>query len=229
MVAEYCIENHGMVTSLALSATDNCAGNDNGRPILACGMESGTTVLFDITNGSTKSLHEASFSIGKDPILALDLLPSCATSPSGASMLVAAGMAGDAQDVSQLSEDERGRAVLFQTDYGRDDDNASAWSFQQRARLSTCRVDSQSYNGKPGVSVCRFRPGDGRLLAIGGWDKRIRLFEQSKGKLVALLKGSTGSIADVDWAPDSTSSGLLASADKDNKLITLWQCFEKIQ
>jgi hypothetical protein len=234
-VANYCIDKHGMVTSLALSDTDNYAGHDNGRPILACGMESGTTLFFDITDGSKKSFHESSFSIGKDPILTLDLLPSsCALKSSDASLpverrsralLVAAGMAGDAQDVSELSEDEAGRAVIFKTVYSHDDCNNYSWNFKQQARLSTCRVDRESYSGKPGISICRFRPKDGRLLAIGGWDKRIRLFERSKGNMVAILKGSTGSIADLDWAPDSVTSGLLASADKNDKLITLWQCF----
>ena len=234
-VAKYCIDTHGMVTSLALSVTDNYVGHDNGRPILACGMESGTTLFFDITDGSKKSFHESSFSIGKDPILTLDLLPSsCAVKSLDDSLpaerrsralLVAAGMAGDAQDVSELSEDEAGRAVLFKTIYRRDNCNNDSWNFQQRARLSTCRVDRETYSGKPGISICRFRPNDGRLLAIGGWDKRIRLFERSKGNLVAILKGSAGSIADLDWAPDSVTSGLLASADKSDKSITLWQCF----
>jgi WD40 repeat protein len=198
-------------------------------------MESGTTLFFDIADGSKKSFHESSFSIGKDPILTLDLLPSsCAVKHSDLSLpaercsralLVAAGMAGDAQDVSELNDEEAGRAVLFKTVYSRDDYNNDSWNFQQRARLSTCRVDRETYGGKPGISICRFRPSDGRLLAIGGWDKRIRLFERSKGNLVAILKGSTGSIADLDWAPDSVTSGLLASADKNDKLITLWRCF----
>ena len=226
-VAKYSIEKHGMVTSVALSVVGNDAGHGNGRPILACGMESGTALFFDITGGSTKSFHESSISIGKDPILALDVIPYSAQKPTDVSspsdaLLVAAGMAGDAQDVSELNKDEAGRAVLLKT-LLRDD---CSWKFQQRARLSTCRVDRETYSGKPGISACRFRP-DGRLLAIGGWDKRIRLFERSKGNLVALLKGSKGSIADLDWAPDSATSGLLASADKDEKLISLWRCFAK--
>jgi len=195
-------------------------------------MESGTTHFFDIIDGSTKSFHESSFSIGKDPILTLDLMPSYVSTPSDSSfkrssdaLLVAAGMAGDAQDVSQLGKDKAGRAVIFKAVYCRDDSNNHTWNFKQRARLSTCRVDSESYNGKPGISVCRFRPKDGRLLAIGGWDKRIRLFERSKGNMMALLKGNRGSIADLDWAPDSVTSGLLASASKDDKSITIWQCF----
>jgi len=196
-------------------------------------MESGTVFFFDITDGSPRSSSESSFSLGKEPILTLDLLPSRVTSVksslsdkrSSDALLVAAGMAGDADDVSQLSNDKAGRAVLLKTIYCQDHYNNPTWNFEQRARLSTCRVDRESFNGKPGVSVCRFRPKDGRLLAIGGWDRRIRLFERSKGNAMAILKGNAGSIADLDWAPDSMASGLLASANKDDKLITLWQCF----
>ena len=43
--------------------------------------------------------------------------------------------------------------------------------------------------------------------------------------MVALLKGSEGSIVDLDWAPDALTSGLIASTCKDEKSITLWRCF----
>jgi len=232
-VAKYHIDNHGMVTSLALSVTDHGTA---GRPILACGMESGTTYFFDVSEGPLKPSNQSSYLIGKDPVLTLDFTPSNTVTYSDSSvpaqrrsdaLLVAAGMAGDAQDVSELSEDEAGRAVLFKTAYCRENLINSSWNFKQRARLSTCRVDHENYCGKPGISVCCFRPKDGRLLAIGGWDRRIRLFERSNGNMVALMKGSTRSVADLDWAPDSMTSGLLASAHKAEKSITLWQCFPK--
>ena len=229
-VAKHKIENHGMVTSLALTLSDSHSDHCNGRPILACGMESGTIFFFDSTYGSTKPFHKSSFSIGKDPVLTLDAIPSSSVKSAdgkkySASLLVAAGMAGDAQDVSELSVDEAGRAVIFKSFCTDKDNDDSQWHFKQRARLSTCRVDRESYGGKPGVSICRFRPQGGRLLAVGSWDRRIRLFERSKGNMMAVLKGGTGSIVDLDWAPDSASSGLLASVDKDDKLIRLWQCF----
>eukprot|EP00536_Pseudo-nitzschia_multiseries_P010898 jgi/Psemu1/307725/fgenesh1_kg.350_\ len=201
-------------------------------------MESGTAVFFDLTNGSTTTpISEASFALGKDPLLTLDLIPSGSETSASLSsprnenisnsLLVAAGMAGDAEEVSQLRKDQAGRAVLFKAMYCYEDETGNpTWNFKQRARLSTCRVDRESFNGKPGVSVCRFRP-DGRLLAIGGWDRRIRLFERSTGKPMAILKGNAGSVADVDWAPDSMTSGLLASASREEKLISIWQCYAK--
>ena len=172
-VATYKINNHGMVTSLAFSITGNYIEHGNGSPILACGMESGTTVFFDIAGGSKESFQESSFSIGKEPILALDILPSSAPKYLDSSspverytdaLLVGAGMAGDTEDVADMSKDEAGRAVIFKTLYCRDNNNNRAWNFKQRARLSTCRVDRETYGGKPGISVCRYRPEDGRLL-----------------------------------------------------------------
>ena len=246
-VAKYNIKGHGMLTSLALcdSATTN---NASGRPVLACGMESGTVTFFDISDGSSSqsSSEAASFSLGKEPILTLDLVPSgaSAVTPNNAipapesnsipsesisnSLLVAAGMAGDAEDISQLSNNEVGRAAIFKTVYCHNNDYTTPiWTFKQRARLSTCSVDNDNFHGKPGVSICRFRPQDGRLLAIGGWDYRIRLFERSKGNAMAILKGNGGSIADLDWSPDACTSGLLASASGNDKSIAIWQCFAK--
>jgi len=197
-------------------------------------MESGSVIFFDTSTGS-RSYSEACFSLGKNPVLTLDQLPSVSShadkrlnrskkgtlsvqSDSNA-LLVAAGMAGDAEEMIGA-----GCGVLFKTTHCyRHHLKNPTWNFVQRARLSTCR----SSHGKPGVSICRFRPNDGRLLAIGGWDFRIRLFERSKGKPMAILKGNEGSIADIDWAPDATTSGLLASATRNGKSISLWQCFAK--
>ena len=240
-IGKYNISGHGMLTSLAISVTDDDIGLSVGRPILSCGMESGTVIFFDTSTGS-RSYSEACFSLGKNPILTLDHSPSV-SSNTGTSchrlknseegflsvqsdsnaLLVAAGIAGDAEETI-----DAGCGVLFKTiHFNRHHSRNPTWNFEQRARLSTCRVDRESFRGKPGVSVYRFRPNDGRLLAIGGWDFRIRLFERSKGKPMAILKGNEGSIADLDWAPDAITSGLLASATRNGKSISLWQCFAK--
>jgi len=235
-IAQYKIKGHGMLTSLALCTTASTSdgGHSTGRPILACGMESGTVTFFDILSGS-RSSSEASFSLGKDPILTLDVTPSGTHAAQGVklpfdggsdSLLIAAGMAGDSEDISMMSSFEAGRAVIFKTTHCfHHDCKLPKWTFKQRARLSTCRVDRESFNGKPGVSICRFRPQDGRLLAVGGWDFRIRLFERSKGNAIAILKGNKGSIVGLDWSPDASTSGLFASASGNDKSISIWQCF----
>jgi hypothetical protein len=234
--------HHGMVTSLAISMTGS-----GGRPILACGMESGSVVFHDFVSGRSV---KGDCKLTKDPVLALDLAPSeissspssSSTAPSSSSSVIAvAGLAGDALEVSELPEEERGRVALLKatipttiSSEGSDSPSsaASSWNIQTRARLSTCRVvdehDTASASfGKPGVAICRFRPEDARVFAVGGWDNRVRLFERSKGRPVGILRGHSGSVNALDWAPDAATSGLLATAGGEDGKISFWECFPK--
>ena len=119
-----------------------------------------------------------------------------------------------------MTQTEQGRVALLKATRNL---SVEDWDISMRARLATCRVDATSY-GRPGVSICRFR-GDGRIFAIGGWDHRIRLFERTQGKALAILRGHTESVDCLDWATDACQSGLLASAGKKENRILLWQCF----
>jgi WD40 repeat protein len=216
------IQKHGMLTSLAMSVS---GGGGGTRPILACGMESGSVIFHDFSAGASST--KAEYKLTNDPILTMDLISSDNVGSDDknlSSVLALAGMAGDAAEVSELQESEKGRVALLKatTDPG----SPTQWNFRLRARLATCRTDDQSY-GKPGVSNCRFRPRDGRLFAVGGWDNRVRLFERSKGKAMAILRGHTGSVNALDWAPDAMTSGLLASAGGDDNRVYLWHCFAK--
>lgn len=210
------IQNHGMLTSLAMTMSGT-------SPILACGMESGTVVFQDLSAGTTATKAEYSFS--SDPVLDMDLCPSekPLESISDVSVMAIVGSAGDAAEVAEQTEKEQGRVALLKVTHNR---ALSDWNFRMRARLSTCRVDEKSY-GKPGVSICRFRPGDGRFFAIGGWDSRVRIFDRSRGSAMAIMKGHTGSVNALDWAPDSISSGLFASTGSEDSHIYLWKCFAK--
>jgi len=125
---------------------------------------------------------------------------------------------------------------------------SSHFHFQQRARLSTLSIDGDNSNneksivpvkyenigtkkrmgvsaGKPGVSICRFRPQDGRLFAVGGWDRRVRLFDRTHGKAMAILRGHDDSVSAFDWSHDADTSGFLASSGRGTKIVNIWQCF----
>jgi WD40 repeat protein len=212
------VSDHGMVTSIAISSSGM------GRPVLASGMENGSIVFYDFSSGRAV---KGECKLTKDPILALDLVPSNAstTGANGLGVVAAAGMAGDSLEVAEMPELEQGRIALIKA--GIDDFTAEEpqWTIQTRCRLSTCRVDSEISAGKPGVAICRFRPGDGRVLAVGGWDNRVRLFERTKGVPLAILRGHVGSVNALDWAQDAVDTGLLATAGCEDSTISFWQCF----
>lgn len=281
---------HGMMTSLGLSV----GGVKSQRPqeqrllnrtVLACGMESGTAFFYDLAMPSQPierndsvdfdpsfqrchhvNLPFSTFSLGKEPILTIDLIPSTPASKSrstdllgegadvSTAVLAAAGLAGDAAELERLSKDEVGRISLFKAtatsspataDMTASNTPSSHFHFQQRARLTTLTIDCEDSSslvapsqhkkdsnksswvsaGKPGVSICRFRPRDGRLLAVGGWDRRVRLFDRTHGNPMAILRGHENSVSAFDWSHDSDTSGFLASSGRDTKIVNIWQCF----
>lgn len=204
---------HGMLTSLALSDTGS-----GGRPTLACGMESGHLFLHDLA--ATPSPDPCHLQLSKDAILALDMAPSVLPESSEAkeSVVAIAGMAGDAADLSERPESERGTVALVKATYN--DDRLEA---RLRARLATCQINEAS-SGKPGVSICRFRP-DGRIFAVGGWDRRLRIFDRSQTAApLAILRAHEASVNAMDWAPDASTSGVLATGAGDGS-IYIWRCF----
>lgn len=67
------------------------------------------------------------------------------------------------------------------------------------------------------VGSAAFSP-DGALLASGGWDKTVLLWNPATGERLKTLAGHTGDIAALAFSPDGA---LLASAGGD-KLVTLW-------
>ncbi|KAL3940302.1 MAG: hypothetical protein SGBAC_005129 [Bacillariaceae sp.] len=221
------LKDKGMLSSLAMSTT-----RGSQQPILVCGMENGSVLFNQLSFDQARQKHEINLS--KDPVLTVDMTNSAApdqsTSPgqlsddndsSKSSIVVAAGMAGDAAEISELSADQQGRVAMLKAVHHSTTDD---WNVKIRARMATCRVDETSY-GKPGVSICRFRPFDGRLLAVGGWDRRTRIFDRSTGRPMAILKGHEGSMNSLDWAPNSVNSGLFASAGADDNRIYMWKCF----
>lgn len=198
---------HGMLSSVAMCMTDQ-NGHGIPRPMVACGMESGSLFFHDL--GMSSRHCEVQVSARKDPILGMDIT----SSSSGA--LAVVGLGADTSDLLELSEDKQGTVALVKVGTNKDD----SLSAHLRAQVGTCDLEG---GGKPGVNTARFRP-DGRLFAIGGWDHRLRIFDRVKANPLAILRGHNASVKAIDWAPDSASSGLLATGGGDGKIL-LWQCF----
>ena len=161
------------------------------------------------------------------------------------SMVAIAGKAADAMELLSLPEEERGTVAVIKATSLRGDgeedgeedggvDHNSSDSVKMRARVraqvGTCKLSNEiSREGKPGVGVCRFRP-DGKLFAVGGWDKRIRLYSRTSAKLLSVLRGSNdGSISALAWSNMDASYGksddcILAAGSSDGK-ISLWRAY----
>lgn len=222
---------HGMLTSLAFSksllSTDGM-DSISSRPVVASGMESGEVFFHDLAMLG-KALPPPSFKLANDPVLALDMAPS---KPRG--VVAVAGMAGEAGEIKELPTEEQGTVALlkatFHEEQLQDDNNVPSMKVRLRSRLHTCQPTG---DGKPGVNLIRFQPGEGRFFAVGGWDKRLRIMDRAaqskksgRGALLAILRGHHESVKAMDWAPDSAQSGLLATAAGDGK-IHVWKCFSK--
>jgi WD40 repeat protein len=216
-----------MLTSLAMAQS-------NGTTIIACGMESGTLVFHDLAmlNGSRSNAsvvpdNPCRLSLSTDPILSLDMTPSPASPQSApnavqGSVVAIAGMAGNSEDLAELPERDRGRVAVVKASLRQD----GLFQARLRARLSTCdvHVRCNEVSGKPGVAVCRFRP-DGRIFAVGGWDKRLRIFDRgAAANPLAILRGHSKSVNAMDWSSDSAVTGFLATGSSDGR-VHVWRCF----
>jgi len=250
---------HGMLTSLAFA---EAVPVGSGRPIVACGMESGTVFFHDLrmlqqqlesTPNMLLGAPDATtstnfFKLSNDPVLAMDLAPSHGSrhtlskgnsnSPQPLGVVAIAGMAGESVSQQELPEADQGTVAILKATIPEETPGSDANSIHRnaamrvrlRSRLATCRPGN---DGKPGVNLCRFQPGEGRLFAVAGWDHRVRIFDRAvqansnkpNGKaLLAVLRGHTTSVSALDWAPDSLESGLCATGAFDGK-IHIWRCF----
>jgi WD40 repeat protein len=207
----------GMLMSLAMIESD-------GTSTIACGMESGIVAFHDLAmlSGCRSFIHPCNLSLGSDPVLSVDLASSTAKKrPAKCSILAIAGLAGNAEDLNELAQEDRGRISVIKATM-RDDGKFTA---QLRTRLPTSdSISSVVHSIKAGVAICRFRP-DGRMFAIGGWDKRLRIYDRTvPDRQLAILRGHGDSVNATDWAPDATESGLLATGSSDGQ-VHIWRCF----
>ena len=246
---------YGMLTSLAL-----CLQDTTQRIVLGCGMENGSALFYDLgaighgrepwwvdpgknqvkeSDTVIDSRYMCSTTLGKDPVLCLDLASSYEHSDNGtnneidlttkgnkaASLVAVGGCAGDADELSELPEKEQGtvstiKVKMVDESSAAESSDSSSMKASIRAKTRTCSIDS---GGKVGVSICRFRP-DGRVFAVGGWDHRLRIFGRTSSKPLAILRGHQESVTAMDWTGNAAFSGLLATGAGDGK-VCIWRVF----
>ncbi|KAL3800313.1 hypothetical protein HJC23_003609 [Cyclotella cryptica] len=170
------------------------------------------------TDDVSKYVYNAK--LGKEPVLSLDLATSYSentrhSSKSLSSLVAVAGCAGDSDELSDLPEEERGTVCTLKVALANHIGFNPNMTASIRKRTQTCSYSSE---GKVGVSITRFRP-DGRIFAVGGWDRRLRIFGRTSSKPLAVLHGGhSDSVVAMDWAEDSAVSGLLATGAGDGKI-----------
>lgn len=225
---------YGMLMSLALSLQ-----HDTKKLVLGCGMEDGSVLFYDlgatgkgrspwlvqepsvdINSEGNLSKYTCSSKLGKEPVLSLDIVTSYGhnenheANPSS-SLVAVAGCAGDPDEMCDLPKQEQGTITTMKISLAHDTVSDSTMKSSKRRRTQTCAFSS---GGKVGVSIARFRP-DGRVFAVGGWDKRLRVFGRTSSKPLAVLHGEhVDSVSAMDWADDSAISGLLATGAGDGKV-----------
>jgi len=231
---------YGMLMSLALSLQ-----YDTQKLVMGCGMEDGSVIFYDLgacgkgrspsqvnaaedenlcidqdnTHASDTMNYVCTTKLGKEPVLSLDLATSYVNkmkhaTQSSMSLVAVAGCAGDADEISDLPAEEQGTVTTLKVSLVNGNDCTKMQS-TIRKRTPTCSISS---GGKVGVSIARFRP-DGRVFAVGGWDKRLRIFGRTSSKPLAVLHGAhSDSVAAMDWAEDSPATGLLATGAGDGNI-----------
>ena len=192
-----------------------------------------------------KSIQHSSIDLGINPILSLDMRPSTATTkqsnefivqdsiaPKKSSIIAIAGTAGDSSEQLDLPEDKRGTVNVIKvtaeskaSSTNKTTDNSSIKhriNMRLRAKVGTCKISEDApFLGKSGVDICRFRP-DGAYFAVGGWDRRVRIYSRTSAKLMGILKGpNEDSIKCLDWAIGDdglVKAGVLAAGSGDGKI-----------
>lgn len=99
---------------------------------------------------------------------------------------------------------------------GSTDTLLSTWKVSSDAKIQHNK-DIEITN--PGVNCIHVR-NDGKLLATGGWDSRIRIFGVKKLNPLAVMTSHTDSVQCLTFSQDN----LLACGSKD-KRISLWDIY----
>jgi WD40 repeat protein len=77
----------------------------------------------------------------------------------------------------------------------------------------------------PGTSFIRCRPDDGKLVAVAGWDSRIRLFRRETGKQLAMFDLHRQQVNSIDFDYHTRQ---MACASED-RTVSIWDVYNNKQ
>lgn len=169
-----------------------------GPQALLAGWEDGTLQLFDLRSTSRPEVRQ----LHSEPLLCLDVDPRARAAVTGAA---------DCQ-VCVVPLLPRGAA---ETPTGANGPTGGLGLGEPSRHAIPVTNES---SGSGGIASLRVRP-DGRVVASGGWDRRVRLWQCRRMKPLAVLRHHTGTVNAVDFSPCST---WLASGSADGT-VALWR------
>jgi WD40 repeat protein len=171
-----------------------------GPHVLLAGWEDGTLQLFDLRSTCRPEVRQ----LHSEPLLCLDVDPRARATITGAA------------DCKVCVVPLRPRTAAG-TPTGPDGATGGAGFSLGEPTQHAIPVTNES-SGSGGIASVRVRP-DGKVVASGGWDRRVRLWQCGRMKPLAVLRHHTATVNAVDFSPCST---WLASGSADGT-VALWR------
>ncbi|XP_072164022.1 guanine nucleotide-binding protein subunit beta-like protein 1 [Diadema setosum] len=100
-------------------------------------------------------------------------------------------------------------------------DEVISWRLSEQGELSTERSVGLT---NPGVAAVALRE-DGKILALGGWDSRVRIFGWRKLKALAVLSYHTETVNSLDFSSHMDSVGYWLAAGSKDTHISVWALY----
>jgi WD40 repeat protein/tRNA A-37 threonylcarbamoyl transferase component Bud32 len=199
----------------------------DGRTLAAATIN-GMATLWDV---ESRSLRRGPFAVAGEAVIGMSVsadgttLATAGADRGGGVKLwnVATGAflgdVGDARSVGDVAFSPSGRDIAFIHDVS---GYAEIWNVGRRSRIAMLpfRRDTSEYVGY----AVAFSP-DGELLATGGVDTVVRLWDARNGKLLRELEHGAGGVQSLEFSPDGTVLAIGA----DTPFASLWDVVTGIQ
>jgi len=194
----------------------NCVAVSQDQELIACGSRDCTVKLYDIQTGR----ENGTFIGHAGPIMGVCFVGAnqlCSASQDGRLSLwdVRGGhrievMSGHSRAVQHCAANQTGKLIVSVSL----DCSIKVWKGDSGKLQATMRT--QGYNNKP-LNCVAFHP-EGQLVAVGGWDTHVKIWDTFNQKRLKVLRGHHTSVQTCAYA---CSGQYIASASLDGE-VRLW-------